>query len=373
MRILVSAESFGYGPITTGLNVVKELKKYDNVTLDFIGSGIALEQAKLSGYFDKFYLCDTYDFDSLYKNINIFKSYNIFLSAENVNGAIFALKNGLVNTYYLDNLMWMWDKIPEELNEVKKYFISEIIPCQENYKRIGNKIKNPVFVGPIRKVETKKCKPLNQLMISIGGAESFLLDHSLIINFYNNLINDILNTKSINQFSSIIICGGSGVINNLKIENKSPIIKKCTLSNEDYLKEMEKSKYCIMASGLGNFIESIGKDKNIMYLPAINYSQLQQLDYYKEQKFGFKILNWSDFDFYKNIPKYLDEETGVNLVVSNIKEYLSGDYRKFVNKMVDEFFNEDQNQFYSIRNDYVEHFEKDASKKIANIIYEENK
>ena len=30
MKILVSAESFGYGPITTGLNIVKELKKYND-------------------------------------------------------------------------------------------------------------------------------------------------------------------------------------------------------------------------------------------------------------------------------------------------------------------------------------------------------
>ena len=61
MRVLVSAESFGYGPITTCLNIVKELKKYDDVTLDFIGSGIALEQAKMSNYFDKYYICDTFD------------------------------------------------------------------------------------------------------------------------------------------------------------------------------------------------------------------------------------------------------------------------------------------------------------------------
>ena len=128
MKILVSAESFGYGPITTGLNIVKELKKYNDVKLDFIGSGIAMEQAKMSGYFENYYLCDTYDFMSLEKSKSIFEKYHIFLSSENVNGAIFALKSGIKNTYYVDNLMWMWDKIPDGLLTVKKYFISEIIP-----------------------------------------------------------------------------------------------------------------------------------------------------------------------------------------------------------------------------------------------------
>ena len=174
MKILVSAESFGYGPITTGLNIVKELKKYNDVKLDFIGSGIAMEQAKMSGYFENYYLCDTYDFMSLKKSKSIFEKYHIFLSSENVNGAIFALKNGIKNTYYVDNLMWMWDKIPDGLLTVKKYFISEIIPSKENFNKIGKKILNPIFVGPVRKIEVKKYSTKNQIIINLGGAESFL-------------------------------------------------------------------------------------------------------------------------------------------------------------------------------------------------------
>ena len=185
MRILVSAESFGYGPITTGLNVVKELKNYPNLKLDFIGSGIALEQAKMSGFFDKLYICDTFDNKDLEKNIDIFKKYDILLSSENVNGAIFALENGIKNTYYIDNLMWMWDKIPEGLNNVKKFFISETIPCEDNFNRIGKDIVNPVFVGPIRNFDKKNCSTKNKLIINIGGAESFLLEHNLIIKFYS--------------------------------------------------------------------------------------------------------------------------------------------------------------------------------------------
>lgn len=373
MKILVSAESFGYGPITTGLNIVKELKKYSDVHLDFIGSGIALEQARMSGYFDSYYVCDTYDMKSLEKNKEIFEKNTIYLSSENVNGAIFALQARLQNTYYVDNLMWMWDKIPEGLLKVKKYFISDIIPCKDNFERIGAKIQSPYFVGPIRQIEVKKCVEENQLIINIGGAESFLLDRDLIIKFYNKILNEILTEDVIKSFNSIIICGGSGVINNITIESKNEKIRKCTLSHEEYLMEMEKSSYCILASGLGNFIETVGKEKNIMYLPAINYSQLQQLEYYQSQNFGFKIINWSDFDFYNEIPKFLDEETGVNLVVSNIKKYVNGNYTTIIRKKVKEFFNENQKEYFVIREDYINQFPKDASKKIAKIIYDENK
>ena len=373
MRILVSAESFGYGPITTGLNVVKELIKFPNVKVDFIGSGIALEQAKISGYFDKYYICDTFDFKDLERNIEVFKSYDLYLSSENVNGAIFALQNGLKNTYYIDNLVWMWDKIPTGLNNVKKYFISEIISSKENFKRIGKEIKNPVFVGPLRKIDKKECKSENQLIINIGGAESFLLDHSLIIKFYSKIINDILSNKKIKTFDSIIICGGSGVLKNIVLQKPNKSIKICTLSHEDYLKEMEKSKYCILASGLGNFIESVGKNKNILYLPAINYSQLLQLEYYDKEELGFNSINWNDFEFYQKIPEFLDEESGVNMVVSNIKKYLEKDYRELVTSKLDLFLNSNQNSYFERRKEFINKFECNSSERVAKIIIEDYK
>ena len=136
MRILVSAESFGYGPIATCLSVVEKLKKYKDVELDFIGSGISMEQAKSSGFFKKFYECDTFDLKKLEKFKDVIKSYDIFFSSENINGAIFASKS-IKNTYYVDNLVWMWDEIPNGLNEVKKFFISETFPCKENFNKVG--------------------------------------------------------------------------------------------------------------------------------------------------------------------------------------------------------------------------------------------
>jgi len=371
MRILVSAESFGYGPITTGLNIVKELKNHSNLKLDFIGSGIALEQAKMSGFFDKLYICDTFDNKDLEKNIDIFKKYDMLLSSENVNGAIFALKNGIKNTYYIDNLMWMWDKIPEGLNNVKKFFISETIPCEDNFNRIGKDIVNPVFVGPVRNFDKKNCSTKNQLIINIGGAESFLLEHNLITKFYNKVINDILSNIHTDRFDSILICGGSGVLKEIVLEKENKKVKIKTLTHEDYLKEMEESEYCILASGLGNFIESVGKNKNILFLPPINYSQLLQLDYYSKENLGFEIINWSNFKFYKKIPQFLDEETGVNMVVSNIKHYLEKDYRNIISMKINRFLNSNQNEFFERRYKYIDSLEQNASKKIAKIILDD--
>ena len=373
MKILVSAESFGYGPIATCMSVIKELKKHDDVSVDFIGSGISLEQAKLSGYFDKYYVCDTYDFESLKKFEDIFKQYNIFFSSENVNGAIFGLQF-IKNTYYVDNLVWMWDKIPNELGKVKKFFISETFPCQENYNRVGDVIESPVFVGPVRDLKTLDIQnKKNKLVINVGGASSFLFEQSVVNEFYNKIINDILSTEEINRFDSIIICGGSKVIDNLRLEKEKTNIKIATLANEEYLKVMAESSHCIMSSGLGNFIETLNKNINIMYLPAVNYSQLLQLQYYEKMKFGFKNLNWDSFDFYKDIPMFLDEATGVNMVVENIKQFNFNDYRDLINKFIREYLTEPQQESFELRNKFFDKFDKNASTIIADTIYNENK
>ena len=91
MNVLVTAEHFGYGPIATALNVVKELKKYDDITLSFMGTGIALEQAKMSNYFDKIIECKTYDINELKKVKMILLNFDVILSSENQPGAKYAV------------------------------------------------------------------------------------------------------------------------------------------------------------------------------------------------------------------------------------------------------------------------------------------
>ena len=147
--------------------------------------------------------------------------------------------------------------------------------------------------------------------------------------------------------------------------------KKCEVVSKNFLGIVISNKK--INDVINNIRKFIGKYKNIMYLPAINYSQLQQLEYYKKQNFGFKALNWDNFEFYKQIPKFLDEETGVNLVVSNIKEYLKNDYTEKVSKVVKEFLIEKQDAFFETRKDYINNFSKSASSDIAKTIYTENK
>ena len=373
-RILVSAEMFGYGPVTTLLNVMKEFPKDSNLQFDFIGNGVALEQAKMSNFFKEYYVCNNYDINSLNHFKNIFSSYDALISSENPVCAIFGMENNIKKVYYIDNLVWMWDTIDSRLNNVTRFFISETMPCKENFNRIGKNIKHPVFVGPIRDIEnTKMSKPLEKkVIINIGGASSYLLDKNLIVRFYNNLLNMILETPNfIDRFEKIIICGGSDVISNIEINNKSSKILIKTLSNQDYLEELETASHCIMASGLGNYIETLGKNKEILYLPSINYSQFLQFKYYQKLNLGFKLMNWNIFDFFSDVPELLDEESGVNLVVENIKKFLKIQPKFIVQKEIAKYLNSSQKKYYKKRKNIINSYKKNSSKEVANNIYED--
>ncbi|MDD3048399.1 MAG: hypothetical protein PHQ89_00190 [Bacilli bacterium] len=375
MKILVSAEVFGYGPIITCLNVVKELHNFENVEMDFIGTGIALEQARMTNYFKNFYECRTYDLKELESVKALYLNYDVILSSENINGAIFALKLGLKNVYYIDNLMWMWDKIENGLENLKGYIISETIPCQKNFERIGSNIKNPIFVGPLRDI-TLKIKPVKlekKLIINFGGGEAFIIDSSIIKSFYNNIINIIVSNKLVlKNFEKIIICGGSGVINNIVINKKNDKIITKTFSNQEYLKELETCTHCIMAPGLGNFVETVFRDKEIMYLPPINYSQLLQLDYYKKMDLGYQLINWDKFNFYNKIPNLLNEEEGVNLVLENVKKYLTFNNKNTIDEFINLFIKTTQKEYFKKRKEYINNLKKESGKKVAKLIYREN-
>ena len=271
--ILVTAEKFGYGPIITCLNVIKQLKKelYHqklNIKLYFLGTSIAKEQALLSNFFDKVIECKTYDYSELEKQQQLFENAIAVLSSENQFGAIYAKRLGHKNVYFIDNLVWMWDRITFELENVDGYFISETFSSKENFKKIGKDVKSPIFIGPLRDIDRTHYKSENSLMINFGGAESFMLEKEIVDKFYLKILKEILTPIVVKKFDTIYVCGGSGVINTLlQTLPPFPNVQIKTLSNKEYLEKLHICSHVIMSSGLGNFMESVGIAKPIMFIP----------------------------------------------------------------------------------------------------------
>ena len=93
-----------------------------------------------------------------------------------------------------------------------------------------------------------------------------------------------------------------------------------------------------------------------------------QLNEYKKLNLGFNLVNWDSYAFYKDVPNLLDEETGVKMVVENVKKYLS-DNSNILSNRVKEFINsQKQNSYFDKRDIYISQFSNNAAEIVINTI-----
>ena len=82
-------------------------------------------------------------------------------------------------------------------------------------------------------------------------------------------------------------------------------------------------------------------------------------------------MNWNIFDFFSDVPELLDEESGVNLVAENIKNFLKNQPKFVVQKEILEYLNSSQKNYYEKRKNIINSYKKNSSKEVANNIYED--
>ena len=324
-------ENFGYGPITTLCLIAEYLRNKVSNEFVFMGPKECAEKAKNTGLFDKIIEMN-YSQSNIVKNKDIFTKAEKIIAVETTDILIFLINNyKLDNIYLVDNLFWMWDFLEPELKKLKKYYISNVLDCSYNKKRIAKDFNNIIEVGALRKYGNFKHISGNNLLITLGGVESYMIDDNIINTVYLDSIKTILKNKHISKFEHIYIAGGKNIINFLKKKIKDDRVIINTFDYYDYLDILYNSSYVIMSPGLGNFNEIISTDINCMLLLPINYSQYMQKKKFMNMKVGFHSQNNVNE---KIIDEFLAEEEGVNQVIKNLHRY---DINNF-NKELNEFF-----------------------------------
>lgn len=373
MQILVTAEMFGYGPIITCNYLVESLKNKVCAKWIFMGSGIAMEQAKRTGFFDEYVFCETYDIDELEKKRNYFEESDAVISVENLQGALFCVRNSF-KVYYIDNLFWLWGSIPEELNKVSCYFIVDYFNARENINRIGQGIKKYEFVGPLRKFNViESDRKENKILINFGGAESFLSNFELVLDFYSIALKGIFSTCREAFIEEIVVCGGNRMVESIKdrLGNESDI-RYASFSKEDYLEELRTAQYVILSPGIGNFSESLDLSIPIMMLPPINYSQFWQMEEYKKLGLGIEMKNWNDFQWYVEVERNVEESIGVDQVMENVQRFVKDEaaWHELYHE-AKRYVNMNGQDYSKCRKDYQRVFCDDGIEHIARVISKE--
>lgn len=376
-KIIVSAEAFGYGPIVTCLNVLERLKNKLPCYYIFIGTSLALEKAKDSNIFDQYIHCEIHDMTALLSLEHTIKDSDMIISFENPQTAIMGNDLG-IPTYYVDNLFWMWDSIPEKLYNIDRYFVVDVFNTDENINRIGKPIKNLSVVGALRPI-VRGCKNTNytedRIIVNLGGVESFLVDSSLSSRFYYNIVKMIYEVvdELFTEEKTLYVCGGANIISKLHKLFSTPNIHFKSFEHHECVSMMRTSKYIIISPGLGNFFETLTMDQEVCILPPINYSQFWQIEEYRKHNMGYHTHNWIDYDWYAEVERYVDEHKGVAQVKTNIERFLDFDdnKQKFKNYLI-KYFNEYKSDWFdSSRNNFINNHVKCGLDEICNsLIYE---
>lgn len=356
--VLLTAEEFGYGPSVTLNCIVNNLRQMYHDRFVFMGAGVALEQAKKSMLYDEYVVCSTYDTKSLEQNESWFKKADFILSVENPNGAIFSLKYN-TKVFYVDNLFWMWDYLPKKLEQVNRYFILDIFDIDAQITRLRFCTDNLIRIGPLREfsyTEREQIIP-GTLLINLGGGDSFLNDKKLVNSYYSILCNILIYEAQQAAISTITICGGTSLMRSLQKECPSPGVQFTSFGQKEYLKVLHTSQHVILSPGLGNFFEILDVDPEIFMIPAINYSQFLQLEKFATMDLGIHSINWSDFEWYKEVKPYQEESIGVKAVLSNIKHFVqNGDSNHLIGRHVNRYLNRTYSSFLPQRSQKLMEF-----------------
>ncbi|WP_195694567.1 hypothetical protein [Priestia megaterium] len=325
MKIICTATSFGYGPISKLLTICKELKNTDCELL-LVGNGICIELASHTEYFKEIINFDFNKADQL-SELEYIKGADLWLDVLEPLACPIANKLN-IPFIYVDSLFWMWDKIHPMLKDVSHYIAQDFPGVREKVKDFQQEIHKNVekfhISTPIVDKSFLKDQQSNSdlLMINFSGIETPLSKPNEIMNYPDSLFQMLVKALNNSRYDEIIVTGNKKVMNQL--DNKyGPIFRGefKHLSHDEFLKTLNRSKMIITSPGLTLTYEAMAYKVPIRFLPAQNYSQALMLKRHRSSGFTDISFDWSDIYSHYQIKKDLPEEEGVELVSRIVNEF----------------------------------------------------
>jgi hypothetical protein len=337
--ILFDAEPFCFGPISTLLNIVKEMRNTPSLAdLDFVllGTLTSKQLAETANLFERIVDCDTTQIGDLQQCSDYFKSASLFISNTNVRSVYFAKAIGVCPVVYIDTLFWMWDRLHITSKDADLYIIQDFLGVNANLDRWkslmpAHKVIGPLINGSIKDI-VKASSDLGsrrRIMINFGGIESVhfktnpFVDKFMAMLFANN-------TGVLGKYSfEFVIAGGGSTISRMNEQySQHPQIDRIgTLSQDEFVDELARADKVIMLPGLTSFYEAVFLEKDAFFLPPQNYSQLLQLQLYKKHVAdGFQGYLWpsvpGENEYDSILDRPLPEMDGVKVVQEKVQAFL---------------------------------------------------
>jgi len=292
-KILIISNPFGYGPTGRAIDVARSLlsKNLYDTKIIFGGSGLCTEIFDVKNV--KILNVDQRDEEAvslLIKNEEI----THVISVLNRFAVLAAKRNG-IKSAFIDELAWLWKKIPKEhLLADRIYWID--VPWFNKMPLDRVKIVSPLITIPYQS------RKQNQILFGLGG-----ICNPLCSDFptkYLDLVAKVL--QGYRGQSKIVITSSIVIIEYLKKKINHPNIFLKNLKHTQYLKRLAESSVHINNGGMIATMEALGlKIPTCFFLPS-NLAQYNFIEKIKEEKMVDGITNWCDIVDIQN--EYLESE-----------------------------------------------------------------
>ncbi|MFZ2152724.1 MAG: hypothetical protein WAV41_01555 [Microgenomates group bacterium] len=307
-KILCSAQSFGYGPVSKLVTLVKLISSLEgsDVEVDFVGDSIALIYVQQNkNLFNKIT-----SFSGTYPDL---QSYDLVISVMEPHLAIWSSLNNK-KTFYVDSLFWFWSWDNEHLNLIENslknntnsstinkwkhltsfddhhlqyiahklsdYSLTQtfinVAKKEDSFReKIGSKEIGAIIDTTLKRKNLKR----NKIIVSLSGLLSPLNKIENAIK-YSELVLTLLGgfIRQLPEDIEIILTTNPLVASQIKVTNDRIKIK--SLSHDELLNLLNESILLFAPVGITTLYESLLYDVPIIFLPEqhdghfSNYSRL---------------------------------------------------------------------------------------------------
>lgn len=297
MRILTSAQPFGYGPASKLVTLAKWLRPQADYHIDFLGDDVALTYVLQNSL----YFNNIFEYSGEYPN---HAEYDLVISVMNPYIVIWAWIHN-IKSIYVDSLFWFWnwdesrfdhlESIIEELKSVNKIdeawaLVKDVDPHDMQY--IAYKLTNKslvqkfsfeadqkaqkdkfrdnleiTYIDPVIDISKRKSnKERNKVIVSLSGLLSplnrekeALRYSSLVMNLLDEMIGDLPDNVE------VFLTTNPNVITKIRPINER--INLVSLSNNAFLELLNETVILFAPAGITTLLESLSYDVPIFFLP----------------------------------------------------------------------------------------------------------
>lgn len=324
VKILSSAESFGYGPSSKLVSIVRSLTKKMGCKVDFLGEGAALNFALQNSLT----FSSVHEYDGTYPDSS---DYNMVLSVMNPYTILWGWFHRK-KCIYVDSLYWFW-KFEEENFERLENLIIELtnaesidavwalvkdvpghhmhyiahrlatISCNQYFNDeiygkdvFRDKISNIIPINPIVDITYKEEAERDTILISLGGLLSPLNQKKEALAYVNLILRMIEEfvSKASNKYK-IILATNPEVAKLIK--HVPGGISVASFSQEEMLKTINRSALVLTSAGITTMYECLIYETPFFVLPELhdghypNYLRLAGGDKEKIEKLSLVFPN----------------------------------------------------------------------------------